>query len=332
MVENRCISIIVPLFNKGPYVERALESIINQTYSSFETIVVNDGSTDDGPKVVKKLTARNDRIHLITQTNSGPAAARNRGIKETKGSFIAFLDADDEWAPHFLELAVSTFHAHPSAAAAALAYRIIYPNGSGHVPDFQCGVPVGATGIVENYFQAVLDGAPPICTPSVVIRRAVFEQLGGFPPLRRGQDTAFWGTVALHYPIAFANVVSATCHLDADKAYRATLRLVPVNEDDAKHVLSPLDEALSGGLLPDALASAVRRYRHRRLAEMIRQNLMCGRPDDARRLFAAFGHDGTVTFLHEPRVPLYLAATFLPPIFPNMYWNLHYRLWAALKR
>jgi len=330
MLHDPLISVIVPLYNKGPYVERALDSIIKQTYTVFEIIVVDDGSTDHGPTIVNNLATQNKQIHLITQRRSGPAAARNRGIKESSGSFIAFLDADDEWEPHFLTLAVSTFATHPSAAAVALAYRIVYPRGSCHVPHFQCGVPPGGSGIVHNYFQAILAGAPPICTPSVVIRRPVFDDLGGFPPVRRGQDTALWSSMALSYSIAFVNVISTTVHLDADRAYRAALRLLPVNDDEAKHVLSPLDRALTNGLLPEAIAAAVRRYRSRRLAEMIRQNLMCGRPVDARRIFARFGH-GPVSLLHESRITLYLAATFLPPICPKIYWSLQYFLWTAFK-
>ena len=332
MLNKPTVSVIVPLYNKALYVQRALESIVKQTYASFEVVVVDDGSTDHGSTIVKNLAAKDNRIRLISQSNSGPAAARNRGIRERNGSFVAFLDADDEWEPHLLELAVSTFKGHPGVAAVALAYRIVYPTGRGNVPDFQCGVPAGSSGILANYFRAVMDGAPPVWTSSVVIRGEVFDHLGGFPPLLRGEDSTFWSRVALSYPIAFVNVASATRHLDADADYRVTMSLLPVNVDDAKYVLSPLDEALSWGLLPDSIAAALRRYRCKRLADMIRQNLMCGRPDEARLLFAEFQRHGTVNFLQDPRVPLYLAATFLPPIFPKLYWNLHHRLWAALKR
>ena len=265
MVANERVSIVVPLYNKGFYVRRALESILRQTYPCFEVVVVDDGSTDEGPAAVQNLAAGDDRISLVAQANAGPGAARNRAVHEAKGSLIAFLDADDEWEPHFLDLAFATFEAYPTASAVALAYRIIYPSGSEHALDFKCGIHAGATGIIENYFQSLLDGDPPVWTSSVVVRRSVFERLGGFPPLLRGEDTAFWSSVALSYSIAFANVVSATFHMDADVAYRATMRLLLVNENDAKHVLSPLDEALAGSL-PVTVAGAVRRYRQRRLS------------------------------------------------------------------
>jgi glycosyltransferase involved in cell wall biosynthesis len=269
---------------------------------------------------------------LIRQGNSGPAGARNRGVREARGEFIAFLDADDEWGYHFLELANATFQRFPEAGACAMAYEMVYPNGSRHSLDFRCGVPVGASGIIGNYFQALLDGASPVWTSSVMIRREVFDVAGSFPPIARGEDTAFWSSVAVSFPIAFVNVVSATFHLDADTKQRAAMRHVLVDEADAQHVLAPLDRALSSGKLPQEKAAAIRRYRRKRLAEMIRQNLMCGRPGKARRIYSRFGSGGKEQLLAEPRVPLYLAATWLPPIFPKTYWNLHHRLWSALKR
>lgn len=95
------ISVIIPLYNKGKYIARALGSVFAQTYQDFEVIVVDDGSTDDGPDIVRKYD--DPRLQLIQQANTGPGSARNRGIKETTTPYLAFLDADDEWLPGFLE-------------------------------------------------------------------------------------------------------------------------------------------------------------------------------------------------------------------------------------
>ena len=95
-------SIIVPLYNKAPYVRKALESIVAQTYRDWECIIVNDGSTDDSLEVVNKyIQSVNSEerivnsIRIISQTNSGVAAARNRGVKDSKGEYVCFLDADE---------------------------------------------------------------------------------------------------------------------------------------------------------------------------------------------------------------------------------------------
>src|SRR5687767_12772807 len=98
------VSVIVPLYNKGPYVRRMLDSISAQTFSDFELIVVDDGSTDDGPVQVDRHPDR--RIRMVRQANAGPGAARNRGISEASGELIAFLDADDEWLREYLACAV----------------------------------------------------------------------------------------------------------------------------------------------------------------------------------------------------------------------------------
>ncbi len=100
-IEMPGISVVIPLYNKGRYIERALSSVLTQTYPPLEIIVVDDGSTDDGPE--KVLNCRDERVVLNKQSNKGPGAARNAGLSRARGKYIAFLDADDEWMPHFLE-------------------------------------------------------------------------------------------------------------------------------------------------------------------------------------------------------------------------------------
>jgi len=100
------VSIVIPLYNKALYVERALDSIGAQTFSDFEVIVVDDGSTDNGASVVARYP--DPRVRLITQSNAGPGPARNAGIGEAQGEFVAFLDADDEWLSTYLEESVES--------------------------------------------------------------------------------------------------------------------------------------------------------------------------------------------------------------------------------
>ena len=95
------VSVIIPLYNKEPYVRRALSSIRAQTFEDFEVIVVDDGSTDEGARAVESFD--DARVRLVHQQNAGPGAARNRGIAEARGELLAFLDADDEWTPTYLE-------------------------------------------------------------------------------------------------------------------------------------------------------------------------------------------------------------------------------------
>ena len=107
-MKNPRFSVIIPLYNKAPYVRQALESIIAQTCKDWECIIVNDGSTDESLRVVEdyiRETMSDERlaIRVISQKNAGVAAARNRGVKESKGQYVAFLDADDWWESNYLE-------------------------------------------------------------------------------------------------------------------------------------------------------------------------------------------------------------------------------------
>ena len=98
------VSIVVPAFNRGFIIREALESILKQTYQDWEALIVNDGSTDDTSEVVKEYTTKDSRICLIEHDRQkGAQAARNSGISNIRGTWIAFLDSDDRWLPHSLE-------------------------------------------------------------------------------------------------------------------------------------------------------------------------------------------------------------------------------------
>lgn len=99
------ISIVIPLYNKEQSIVRTLDSVLVQTYKHYEVIIVNDGSTDRSRELVELwiCTKQDNRFLLINQPNGGVCSARNRGIQEAKGEYIAFLDGDDLWAPTYLE-------------------------------------------------------------------------------------------------------------------------------------------------------------------------------------------------------------------------------------
>jgi len=107
------VSIIIPLYNSDKYISRAIDSILAQTFQDFELIVVDDGSTDVSSDLVSKYQDQDPRVKLVHQMNMGPGSARNRGIKESTALYLAFLDADDEWLPCFLEKYLKALIANP---------------------------------------------------------------------------------------------------------------------------------------------------------------------------------------------------------------------------
>lgn len=100
------VSVIIPLYNKRPFVRRAVESVRKQTFTNWELIIVDDGSTDGS---CSEIPGDDSRIRLIHQENKGPGAARNTGLARARGKYVAFLDADDEWLPFFLERGLNFF-------------------------------------------------------------------------------------------------------------------------------------------------------------------------------------------------------------------------------
>lgn len=116
------VSIVIPLYNKGPHISRTIQSVLNQTEQNFEIIVVDGQSTDEGPKIVKSF--EDPRIFFFEQVGSGVSSARNEGISHSRSDFVAFLDADDEWMPDHLETLLRLREAYPEAGAYTTAYLV----------------------------------------------------------------------------------------------------------------------------------------------------------------------------------------------------------------
>ncbi|WP_045499812.1 glycosyltransferase family 2 protein [Vibrio hyugaensis] len=131
---NMCVSVIMPAYNSDMFIHRSIESILNQTYTDLELIIINDKSIDDTMNVVKSFT--DERIKVISnQVNLGVALTRNEGLKVAKGRFIAFLDSDDIWNPRKLELQVKALLDDQNAACCHTAYERINEHDEkiGHV-------------------------------------------------------------------------------------------------------------------------------------------------------------------------------------------------------
>lgn len=231
------VSIIVPLYNKAPYVEKALESILAQSFGDWECIIVDDGSTDNSGELADEFAMHNAQCMVIHQENSGVSAARNRGIAESRGEYIAFLDADDWWTPTFLEEMMQLAEDYPEAGIYASNY-IYYKPGKTHV-----AINNIATGYF-NYPKAYYEsGAMPITSISVMIPRWVLcgekKITDGFPVgVKLGEDFLTWSKIAMAAKVTFLNKPLAYYNNDIPATARATRN---IHRPDA-HMLWHLEE------------------------------------------------------------------------------------------
>lgn len=209
------ISVIIPLYNKASHILRAVNSVHLQAIQAKELIVVDDGSTDNGPDIVRSF--HECRVRLIQQENKGVSEARNAGIRSSRGKIIAFLDADDEWKADFLESVMALVAKYPQAGLYATAYEKIRTNGNRETAAFKFIPPPPWEGIMPSYFKAAALGAPPVCASAVCIPRRVIDHVGMFRVGRRmGEDLDLWARIALRYPIAFSTKVGAIYHEEAE--------------------------------------------------------------------------------------------------------------------
>ncbi|NIP54606.1 MAG: glycosyltransferase [Phycisphaerae bacterium] len=194
------LSVIIPLYNKGKYIGRALNSVLAQTYEDFEVVVVDDGSGDDGPDIVRQY--KDKRLRLIQQENAGPGAARNRGIAETTGNYIAFLDADDEWLPDFLKVTLYHLNMNNDCVLCTVGY-IDGRTGksSPHNRRMTYGRWELPLQIEPREMKDALDVIQSGCT--VLCHREALLEFKGFYENRctYGEDGYLWLQVILNYPI-----------------------------------------------------------------------------------------------------------------------------------
>lgn len=123
------VSIITPCYNASRFISQTIDSVLAQSFTDWEMIIVDDGSKDDSSEIVKKYVEKDSRIRLIQQPNGGSANARNRGIKEATGRYIALLDADDLWLPQFLEKQIA-FMKEKNAICVYSSYKRIDENSN----------------------------------------------------------------------------------------------------------------------------------------------------------------------------------------------------------
>lgn len=185
------ISVIIPVFNREKTIRRAIDSVLGQDFPAFELIVVDDGSTDSTAEILKSY---HHKIKVVTQNNFGVSFARNRGIMEAKGEWIAFLDSDDEWMPDKLSQQIAYLKMHPETRILQTEEQWIRHKKR--------------VNQVKKYFKKsgnIFKECLKTCTvgaSTVICERSLLQETGGFDDtLPVCEDYDLWIRIAAKYPI-----------------------------------------------------------------------------------------------------------------------------------
>ena len=190
-------SVIIPTYNRAHIIGEALDSVLAQSCQDFEILVVDDGSTDSTPEVLKPYS---EQIRYFKQPNSGPAAARNQGITESRGEYIAFLDSDDHWYPDKLAQIDRAIGAHPGAGLFYSDLRVV-DEQLDYKRELHSRHIVG-----DGYLQLLLGGF--FGTSTVVVKRECFGVCGLFcEELFGTEDWDMWIRIARQFPIVHVPAV-----------------------------------------------------------------------------------------------------------------------------
>ena len=200
-------SVIIPLYNKEQFITNTLKSVLNQTFTDFEVIIVNDGSTDKSLEKIAEFT--DHRIQIYHQDNQGVSTARNKGIELAKAEYIAFLDADDIWKENLLYEFYFFINKYPKNKVFSAAIEIETPYKK-FPPIYNITNEIEKNVFLENYFKAsILESI--LCTSCAVFHCSVFHKVGVFDTtIKSGQDIDLWIRIGVEYSILFVNKILTT--------------------------------------------------------------------------------------------------------------------------
>lgn len=272
------VSVIIALYNKEAYVERAIKSVQNQIFNDFELIVIDDGSKDKGPDIVESID--DDRISLFRQENMGVSKARNNGVKKSNTDFIAFLDADDEWTSNHLETLLRLREKFPQAGAFTTTYVKKDENKKIKDEKYRFIPPPPWEGMLDNYFKSALFGKKPLVTGVAGIPKKIFQEVNGFDEnADQGEDLDLWSRIALKYPIAFAWDIGTIYHIDA--VNRLSSKLQPIRYHP---LIVNGKKAIINNEVPQQFLPYFREYIAKKEIQVAAMNILTGDVITARKM------------------------------------------------
>lgn len=214
-------SVVISVYNKQDYIAETLRSVLDQTYTDFEIVIVNDGSTDNSEAEILKVD--DPRIKYYSQENQGAAAGRNAAIQKAEYEYIALLDADDYWYPFYLEEQKKAIEAFPEESVFATATQT-KKNGRVYNNPYSI-IPSPITPIKVNYFEgsylfSILHSS------STVLHKIVFDKIGMYDPaIKSGQDTDLYIRIGLEYQVVFTPRICAIYVIREKSLFRTSNKI-----------------------------------------------------------------------------------------------------------
>lgn|SRR5690554_4491484 len=186
------ITVIIPLYNKERSILKTVSSVLTQSFTEFELLIVNDGSTDNSLQMVSSL--KDPRLRIINKENGGVSSARNTGIKEATNEWIALLDADDLWKEDHLKNFYNSINQNPEARVISSGYQVAKADGT-----ILTSTAVSKEGFY-NFFQISLQKRFIVNSSSIIFNKSFYKNLLFNERISKGEDLWFWEQLAKRAP------------------------------------------------------------------------------------------------------------------------------------
>jgi glycosyltransferase involved in cell wall biosynthesis len=299
------ISVVIPAFNAGRFINRTIDSVLAQTYKDYEIIVVDDGSTDNTAEIVKSYGSK---VRYIHQPNAGDGPARNTGLNAAKGTWIAFLDHDDEWLPEKLEVQMKLLSANPALRwCGTNRYQSDGQRCAVVANEHKIEKALANRDYFENYFRAIIESGCQVITSTLMVRRDVFSEVGVFDNCwKRCADQDMWWRITYKFPrIGYISKPLVIVHLETP-----TLTTVKLSLEDKRG--GQIRELVTRHLELAKTAGMSEEYRP--LAAKVLKNALLA------MLYRGFGSDArtTVRQFDDLFVWHWRLGTYLLTVFPKV--------------
>lgn len=272
-------SVVIPAYNAEKFINTSVDSVLCQTYKKFELIIIDDGSTDDTRGVVEQYT--DNRIRYIYQINEGVSAARNKGILESTGEFVCFLDSDDEWKENHLEELHSLIGKYSQCGIYITGYDIRLNNGRIICKSEQLLNRISDEQIEsKNGFDVLLKNGYFFNTNTMCCRREVFDKVGLFAVgVKNGEDDDMWYRIFSYYSVALTKK-STTIYNRANCGATGNRTEVMV-----PFFFQRLSSIFNSPEVPQYRKDSLMIWAERNKLSRVRQNILLGNKREAWKLF-----------------------------------------------